>query len=822
MKNVSKKLIGGLAAALMLLTFSSAAYAVATTVSCNSTNSPANQIYDHTGVGNTLLAAGKYVQIIQSSDNVAGIPDPSTGVPAGDTVAAFGTLSAAGNFSASCNITSNNFVYIRAWETWNGSGVPTGNYGTSTPASVLSGFTYTYKPASFATQPTLTGGSINPNNGNQGQTLPVVITGTGAVWSGNMAASVSFGAGITVNTATGAGNTINVNITIAAGAAPGARTVTVTGVSGSLTFTVNPPGALTISPATLPNGTVGTAYNQTLTASGGTAPYSFSVSAGTLPAGLTLSAAGVISGTPTTAQAYTFTVSVTDASVPQKSGTQAYTVTISGGGNNPNITSIAPTSAYVGQTIVITGTKFGATIGTSTLTIGGVAAKPTVWSDTSITVAVPSGASGTAVVVTTSSGSGNSTLTINTGGAVIDDVEGGSVGKWTAGLVQSGYFVFDNSLDITPDKTNIGTQLPQAEAKHHGSLGAKVKYSFNGTDGTAWGGGWGAQLANTLDLSSYNKISFAIKWDGSTNALKLSLQDSDGTATSATVTNATLSAFNAAYGVIDLQKTSFAYDAGGSKAAADATFDWTKVVSYSFVYNTPGTSSNYHYIDCVTAGDVTFPDNPIPPVTGEVTITSVTPPTGPAGTQVTINGTSFGAMQGQSQLVFENNTQGNNTTYPMTVLSWSDTSIEAIVPRLAPAGSYTLKVVKMTITLGILQALESNPQSFQVTAPVPSGGTAIVYPNPFNPLAIGMTSSGLAANSINIAYDASSVTNIGIYIYDMTGRQVYHAITTQGQVAWNGRDADGNIVADGLYLLRIVNEDTKSLISKGRILVIKK
>jgi hypothetical protein len=57
---------------------------------------------------------------------------------------------------------------------------------------------------------------------------------------------------------------------------------------------------ITISPPTLPTGFVGLAYNQTLTASGGTAPYVFTVTAGTLPAGMTVSSAGVLSGTPTT------------------------------------------------------------------------------------------------------------------------------------------------------------------------------------------------------------------------------------------------------------------------------------------------------------------------------------------------------------------------------------------------------------------------------------------------------------------------------------------------------------------------------------------
>jgi hypothetical protein len=70
---------------------------------------------------------------------------------------------------------------------------------------------------------------------------------------------------------------------------------------------------ITLSPATLPAGTVGVAYSQTIVGSGGTAPYTFTVVAGALPAGLSLTAAGVLSGTPTTASNYTFTIRGTDA-----------------------------------------------------------------------------------------------------------------------------------------------------------------------------------------------------------------------------------------------------------------------------------------------------------------------------------------------------------------------------------------------------------------------------------------------------------------------------------------------------------------------------
>jgi subtilisin-like proprotein convertase family protein len=85
---------------------------------------------------------------------------------------------------------------------------------------------------------------------------------------------------------------------------------------------------ITLSPSTLPNGNVGTPYNQTITASGGTAPYIFSVTSGTLPDGLTLdSNSGAITGTPTVANTFNFTITATDTGGCP--GSQAYSITIS-------------------------------------------------------------------------------------------------------------------------------------------------------------------------------------------------------------------------------------------------------------------------------------------------------------------------------------------------------------------------------------------------------------------------------------------------------------------------------------------------------------
>ena len=102
------------------------------------------------------------------------------------------------------------------------------------------------------------------------------------------------------------------------------------GQTGSLPYslTVAPP-SLTVSPATLPNGTVATAYNQPLTASNGIAPYTFAVTSGSLPTGLTLSSSGTISGTPTAPGIFNFTVTATDSTAGiHATGSTAYTVEI--------------------------------------------------------------------------------------------------------------------------------------------------------------------------------------------------------------------------------------------------------------------------------------------------------------------------------------------------------------------------------------------------------------------------------------------------------------------------------------------------------------
>jgi len=129
-------------------------------------------------------------------------------------------------------------------------------------------------------------------------------------------------AGLTLNPSTGA-----ITGTPTETASATILTVTVTdssipaqskSVSLSLTISSSAPAPLAITTTSLPNGQDGNAYSATLAATGGTTPYNWSVSSGTLPAGLSLNAAtGAITGTPTaTAGATPLTFTDSDSSLP--------------------------------------------------------------------------------------------------------------------------------------------------------------------------------------------------------------------------------------------------------------------------------------------------------------------------------------------------------------------------------------------------------------------------------------------------------------------------------------------------------------------------
>jgi hypothetical protein len=118
-----------------------------------------------------------------------------------------------------------------------------------------------------------------------------------------------------------------------------------------------------ITTTSLPNGAVNVPYEQTIQATGGNTPYSWSVTSGTLPAGVTLNnITGVLSGTPTATGTSNFTVQLMDSSNPAQTVTQALTLVISSANPVPTISLLTPsqTTAGLGHTLQLTiqGTGF--------------------------------------------------------------------------------------------------------------------------------------------------------------------------------------------------------------------------------------------------------------------------------------------------------------------------------------------------------------------------------------------------------------------------------------------------------------------------------
>ncbi|MGH7484023.1 MAG: beta strand repeat-containing protein, partial [bacterium] len=90
-----------------------------------------------------------------------------------------------------------------------------------------------------------------------------------------------------------------------------------------------------------------------------------------------------------------------------------------GVGTSPTITGLNPTSGAVGASVVISGTNFGSTQLTSTVTFNGVASTPTLWGASSITAPVPPGATTGNVVVTVGGAASNGVaFTVNTSPSV--------------------------------------------------------------------------------------------------------------------------------------------------------------------------------------------------------------------------------------------------------------------------------------------------------------------------------------------------------------------------------------------------------------------
>jgi hypothetical protein len=113
---------------------------------------------------------------------------------------------------------------------------------------------------------------------------------------------------------------------LCAGPSTRANVTVADGATATQDFCLPQNASIVLSPSSLAPGGVGGGYAQTITATGGVAPYTFAVTSGSLPPGLTLASSGALSGTPSAAGTFAFTVTATDSN--ECTGSRSYTITI--------------------------------------------------------------------------------------------------------------------------------------------------------------------------------------------------------------------------------------------------------------------------------------------------------------------------------------------------------------------------------------------------------------------------------------------------------------------------------------------------------------
>jgi hypothetical protein len=238
----------------------------------------------------TLLAAGGSPPVRWSV--TSGALPPGLGL--GSTGAIFGTPTSPGTFTFSVKVSD------------------------STSLAASQQYSLTISSGLVVSTQQLANGSVN---GSYLQTL-VAAGGTAPyVWKVSAGALPS---GLSLVSSTGViKGTPSVN-----GAFTFTVTVTdLTGASASKQLSLNIASGLTINSTTLPSGVLTQAYSLALAAVGGSQPYTWRISVGALPQGLSLNpATGAITGTPTSAGVFNFTVQVTDSN--GATATQALTISV--------------------------------------------------------------------------------------------------------------------------------------------------------------------------------------------------------------------------------------------------------------------------------------------------------------------------------------------------------------------------------------------------------------------------------------------------------------------------------------------------------------
>ena len=376
--------------------------------------------------------------------------------------------------------------------------------------------------------------------------------------------------------------------------------------------------------------------------------------------------------TPATSITSWTTSSIT-AVVPSGAVTGAVTVTAAGGVTSPagptftvvsapSVTSLTPNTGAIGSSVTIAGTNFNAQGTGSAVTFSGTLAPITSWSSGIIVVSVPNGAVTGNVVVT---------------------ADGGVAGNGVNFTVT----VPPAIISLTPPTGEPGASITVAGNNFTGTTGT---VTFNGQTAstTAWtSASITAVVPNGATNGNVVVTAGGLQSNGSAFTVLVpaisGLNPTSGT--SGTVVTITGSNLGGSVGVVTF---------GGQSAAINS---WSDSSIQAVV---PGNAATGNVV--VTAGALSSNGVAFTVVPATLTVANLTPITGAIGTQVRITGGGFGANQGSSTVSLG--------TANATAVSWSDTSIVAIVPVGGLSGPFSVSV----------NGQAASSPTFTVT-PLPSG-----------------------------------------------------------------------------------------------------
>ena len=512
----------------------------------------------------------------------------------------------------------------------------------------------------------------------------------------------------------------SITVPVPVGASTGNIVVTVAGIaSNGVLFTVpGPPSISSLNPASGAAGLAVTIAGIGFGATQGSSKVTFNgATAGTA---LNWSDTSIVVVIPSTATTGNVVVAVNGVN---SSGAPFTLVT------SPSIGTLSPASGQIGTTVKITGSNFGASQGSSTVTFNGIPATPTNWSTGSITVPVPTGATTGPVVVT------------------------------VGGASSSGAF-----FAIPPILTNVSPTTAAA--------GMQVTLSGSGFGPTQGGGAvWLGTTYGTIVSWSDTQIVATVASNSKSGTARLLQAGAWSGTVPFTINTATISNVTPASGVpgtqVTITGTSFGAQQGGGQVwlgtAAGIVQSWsdTQVVAQVAAGSASG---NAQILENGVAS------NAVPFSVNTPQITSISPTSGSAGTAVTISGSGFGSTQGAgTALVGSINGQ---------VVSWSDTQVVAAVATGSLSG-----IVRVT-----QNGIQSNSKSFMV--PGPGGSILTLTPDTLR-MMVGDTHTIQALNSssqpvIGLTWTSSDPTIVSLSTDDpplLTAVAAGHVTITAGNAS---------------------------------------